>query len=253
MEAYQQRIYEHYLTGQRRGGDDRDARRHYLHAVIRRHLPPDRTCAIVDLGCGSGAFVHFLREAGYEHVVGVDASPEQIDAARAMGIPGVVLRDSSDWLLEQPDASCDVVISFDTIEHMGKAELLACADEVRRVLAPGGRWIVHTANAQGMFGAKVRWSDVTHEQAFTRESLTQIFSVAGFADASFHEDRPIVHGVKSAIRRFLYGLFRFVVRLYWIAETGEMADTQIFSQNILAVAVKGTRQDHTATGEGRAA
>jgi len=49
----------------------------------------DRSARILDLGCGHGAFIYFLREAGYTDVVGVDKSPEQVAEAKRLGIDGV--------------------------------------------------------------------------------------------------------------------------------------------------------------------
>jgi 2-polyprenyl-3-methyl-5-hydroxy-6-metoxy-1,4-benzoquinol methylase len=240
MEEYQKRIYQSYLSSQGRHSDDMEARRPYLQSIIHRHFPADRNAYIVDLGCGMGSFVHFLRSAGYTNVIGVDISAEQVAAAAKMGIRGIVQEDFTTWLHRCADASLDVAISFDTIEHMTKPELLACADEICRVLKPGGLWIVHTANAEGVFGGRVRWADLTHEQAFTRDSLGQVFAVSGFEHAAYYEDAPVVHGVMSFGRRAFYTLFRWAVRIYWIAETGERSNKQIFSQNILAISSKNS-------------
>ena len=41
-----------------------------------------------------------------------------------------------------------------------------------RALKPGGRWILHTANAESPFYGRVRYGDITHEQAFTQSRST---------------------------------------------------------------------------------
>ena len=69
-----------------------------------------------------------------------------------------------------------------------------------------------------------------------RESLTQLLSASGFADVQCFEDDPVAHGLKSAVRRTLWRVIRSGLRLYLMAETGEM--NAIFSRNLMAVAVK---------------
>ena len=47
-----------------------------------------------------------------------------------------------------------------------------------------------------------------------------------------------MHGAKSALRWLLWKGFRGVLRLYIAAETGDASNARIFSQNLLAVAIK---------------
>lgn len=46
-----------------------------------RHLPLDRSVAVVDIGCGQGSLVRTMVDAGYVNCRGIDISPEQIDLA----------------------------------------------------------------------------------------------------------------------------------------------------------------------------
>jgi ubiquinone/menaquinone biosynthesis C-methylase UbiE len=43
---------------------------------------------VVDLGCGSGAFTHLLRRAGYD-CVGLDISPKLVELGRRKRVPSV--------------------------------------------------------------------------------------------------------------------------------------------------------------------
>jgi SAM-dependent methyltransferase len=138
----------------------------------------------------------------------------------------------------QADASVDVVIAFDVIEHFTRDELLPFVDNVRRVLKPGGRWIIHVPNGESPFGGRMRYWDMTHELAFTRTSLAQLLLASGFAEVRCFEDEPVVHGAKSAVRWLLWKGFRGLLRLYIAAETGDAGRQHIFSQNLLAVARK---------------
>jgi len=157
-----------------------------------------------------------------------------VAAARHLGMEG----DLNAMLLAQPDASLDVVVTFDVIEHFTRNELLPFVDQVHRVLKPGARWIIHAPNGESPFGSRMRYWDLTHELAFTRTSLSQLLLSSGFSDVRCFEDVPVVHGAKSAVRWALWQGFRSLLRLYITAETGDASNAHIFSQNLLAVATK---------------
>lgn len=193
---------------------------------------------MLDLGCGHGALLHFAREAGYTSLQGVDGSSQQVEAARRLGIAGVEEGDLRAVLSAQPDVSLDVVVAYDVIEHFTRDELLPFVDEVRRVLKAGGRWIIHVPNAESPFFGAVRYGDLTHEMAFTRNSLAQLLLASGFSEVSCFEDEPVVHGGKSALRWMLWKGIRSLLRLYVAVEAGDAGGAQIFSRNLLAVARK---------------
>ena len=236
------RIYDQYVRGRAialapESIDGFAARAPYQRRVIRRHFPPARDAAVLDLGCGHGALLYFARREGYGNVAGVDRSPEQVAEARRLGIDGVSEGDLMETLGSLPADSQDVVVAFDVIEHFTREEILPFADEVRRVLKPGGRWIIHTPNAESPFFGRIRYGDITHEQAFTATSIGQLVYSCGFRSASFFEDAPVVHGVRSAGRYALWRVIRAGLRGYLAAETGSGGSAPL-SQNMLAVVVK---------------
>ena len=241
--VYRTRIYNNYVNARTttlapQSLDGLKPRASALRRLIQRHFPPDRQATVTDLGCGHGAIVHFARQAGYVNTRGVDGSPEQVAAARRLGIDGVVEGDLLDTLAKLPDTSQDCIVAFDVIEHFTRDELIGLVDEVRRVLKPGGRWIIHVPNGESPFAGRMRYWDLTHELAFTRTSIAQLMYSSGFSDVHSYEDEPIPHGVKSLIRLVLWKGFRALLRIYLAVETGDTGREAIFSQNFLTVAVK---------------
>ena len=210
----------------------------YLIKLIHAHFPVDRRSAILDLGCGHGALIHFAQREGYVNIRGVDRSPEQVGAAQRLGIEGVEEGDLLATLVAQTDGSLDVVVAFDVIEHFTRDELLGFVDQVQRVLRPGGRWIIHTPNGESPFCGRMRYWDLTHELIFTRTSIIQLLLSSGFSNVQCFEDAPIPHGLTSAVRWLLWKVIRSGLRLYLAAETGDTASSAIFSQNFLIVADK---------------
>ena len=238
---WRDRLYSSYVSsGQARVSDQKEAmfvdRRRYIERVIHRHFSVDKQTPILDLGCGHGAFVHVLRLNGYTSVQGVDVSQEQVNLARDLGIEGIIQGDMLKHLQQAESGSVGVVLLWDILEHLTRAESFVVLDEVFRVLRPSGRCVIHVPNAEGIFGMRMRYGDLTHEQGFTPSSASQLLTTVGFVRISAHEDKPIPHGVKSAARRLLWEVGTLGPRLLLAAETGGRGF--ILSQNMLVVAHK---------------
>ncbi len=243
MSLYRERIYNQYVHARQKSIapatlDGLKQRAPYINKLIKEHFPQERNISIIDLGCGHGAVVHFAHLNRYKNIRGIDYSGEQVAEAKRLGIEGVEQGDLMESLRSLPDSSQDVVIAFDVIEHFTKNELIPFVDEVFRVLRKRGKWLIHCPNGESPFCSKILFGDFTHELAFTRTSITQLLLASGFARVSSYEDKPVAHGLKSAVRRLLWQLFRLFLRLYLAAETGAGEKECIFSQNFLTVAVK---------------
>jgi 2-polyprenyl-3-methyl-5-hydroxy-6-metoxy-1,4-benzoquinol methylase len=239
---YRERIYDDYVKAASSALAPEtpaglEGRRPVLSRFIAGHFPPARDARIVDLGCGHGALLHFARQAGYTKVSGIDGSPAQVEAAKRLGIGGIRHGEALTLLATEPEASFDAVVAYDVIEHLTKDELVDMTDAVRRVLKPGGRWLIHAPNGLSPFVGVMRYGDLTHEQAFTPESLTQLFLASGFREASFHEDPPAVRGLTSAARAVLWRVVRCLMRCALVVETG-MPEYRVLTMNLIAVAVK---------------
>ena len=50
------------------------------------HRVPDRTAPVLDMGCGTGLAGKLLDQAGYDHIDGIDLSPEMLEKAAALNV-----------------------------------------------------------------------------------------------------------------------------------------------------------------------
>lgn len=243
-DGFRKRLYDTYLStsgyGRLNRADDEGYRSHgrVLRKILLPYLPAARDAVVLDIACGIGYTVEMLLGAGYGHVQGIDASPEQVAVAVSRGLP-VIEADALEHLGQTREAY-DVIVAFDFLEHLDHDELLAFLDASLTALRPGGRLIVKTVNASCIFGARSRYVDLTHELAFTEKSLRAAFTACGF--------RPLVVTGES-YRPFTFkGWIRWVparaVRALWkaylIAELAEEGFSIPTEFNLIGVAERVT-------------
>jgi len=106
---------------------------------------------VLDVACGEGYGSYMLAQAGATAVVGLDVDAAAIATAESrFAAPGVryLVGDATNLagvLATEPPF--DVVVSFETIEHVAVVELFL--DGIRAVLAPDGIAIVSAPNEPG--------------------------------------------------------------------------------------------------------
>ena len=204
--------------------------------IIHKCFPRDKQIRIVDLGCGIGGFLKVFYSEGYTNISGVDVSAEEVQIAHQFGLPQVIQSDIIEWLKQSGTQSFDIILFLDVLEHFSRQEVISILAETQRVLREEGRVIIHVPNAEGIFGSRIRYADITHEQAFTYNTLSQICRHSGFAHFDCFEDKPVVHNVTSFFRRMIWEVLTFPFRLLFAAETGTF--NVRLSQNILFKATK---------------
>lgn len=200
-----------------------------------RFLPKDKDARILDLGCGDGGLVYWLRLRGFVNVEGVDVGEEQIKGAKQLGISGVMLGDALSFLREKKNLYVTIV-ARDFLEHFTKEEIVELMPAVFESLRDGGVFIVQTINAENLLGSRLRHADFTHETVFTQDSIRQLLRVFGFSDVEVYPMRPVVKGLASLFRYCLWKLIECGFHAYLIIATGYYKG--IFTQDILCVAKK---------------
>ncbi len=136
-------------------------------------LPLARGRRVLDAACGEGYGSALLgRIAG--QVTGVDVAPEAVaHAVHRYGTANVRFVVGSCSALPLPDAAFDLVVSFETIEHLGaQREMLS---EFRRVLAPGGLLLLSSPNKPA-YAALGPARNEFHVRELTRDELAALLA-----------------------------------------------------------------------------
>ena len=189
----------------------------------RRWLPVDRSTPVLDIGCGPGLFVGYLRNAGFTNVTGIDRSATEVARAAKAGIAGVMHADAAEFLRDKNDAY-GVISVFNVFEHLMKVEILALLRSLHRALRPGGRILAVTPNGLSPFAGTTRYWDFSHETSFTPAAWRQLALVTGFQSPAFEEFGPIPHSFGGMVRSGLWRVVALCIQALAYVEVGGPRD-----------------------------
>jgi O-antigen chain-terminating methyltransferase len=147
---------------------------------LEHHLPLLRDHGpVLDLGSGRGEMLVMLRDAGVD-ASGVEADPALAGAASRRGLE-IVEGDAISVLREQPAGRWGAITAIHMLEHLDSAAILALFAEARRVLRPGGLFVVESPNPRNLrVGASEFWVDPTHRRPLLADTLEVFFKASGF-------------------------------------------------------------------------
>lgn len=141
---------------------------------------------LVDVGCGTGAYLAKMRELGWS-VIGVEPSADAALVAR--NELGLDVRTGTLEEAELCEGCADVVVMRMVLEHVRDPR--RTLTEVRRVLKPGGRLLLSVPNAgsleRRLFGRHwFAWELPRHLVHFTPASLKGLLCDAGLGPVRVH-------------------------------------------------------------------
>ncbi len=200
-------------------------------AALSRLSPGDR---VLDLGCGTGFLLNWIRRQPGVVAIGVDGSGTQLEIARR-NLPDVefICADGLEYL-RQHEESFDGIFCTDVLEHIPGTELcIEWVQAARAALRPGGFFVCRGPNGANLTGNYSRYIDLTHERSFTEKSILQLLEAAGLEDARV---MPVRAGsFKSGVRQQMETLLHRLV--FRICGQGNASE---FGLNVCAI---GFRHD----------
>jgi SAM-dependent methyltransferase len=167
---------------------------------------------VLDLGAGYGDFSKNIRAA---RRVAFDSNPGLANFVEAP--IDAQVGDVTD-LSRFADSLFDVVFASNLLEHLPWPELDRTVAEVRRVLAPDGRFILMQPNFR--LRPREYFDDYTHRTIFTDRSLPDFLAASGFT-VEHVEPRFLPLTMKSRLS-FGHALVPWYLRLPYRPLAGQM-------------------------------
>ncbi|MGH7953829.1 MAG: class I SAM-dependent methyltransferase [Limisphaerales bacterium] len=155
--------------------------------VVRPWLPQDAALPLVEMACGHGSFLHWLKSRCYVHITGVDSSAEQIEFARQVGVP-VEQDDVNRWLARQPKNHFGAIVAIDLVEHLPKDDFMELLHLAHSALLPGGSLILRLPNGDSPFVGMNLFNDITHVWTYTPNALNSLSQMHGFSATQFADE-----------------------------------------------------------------
>jgi len=172
---------------------DAASRRRTLNAAARWMARPDG--AILDIGCSSGYMIRdFQRRFPQASILGADTVPGPLKALAA-SLPGVPLLQFDLACCPLPDASIDVAVLINVLEHI--EDDAAATRQVWRILKPGGIAVVEVPYGPHLFD--VYDLQLLHHRRYETKAIEAMLRGAGFEILE-----------RSHLGFFLYPAFRAV-------------------------------------------
>jgi SAM-dependent methyltransferase len=175
---------------------------------------------ILEIGSGKGFLLNHMFKAGYD-IRGIDIDQKLIDEGKSLYL-GIPLEMASGDKIPFDDGIFDVVMSFDLFEHIRDSD--QHMREVKRVLKPGGFYILQTPNKYtNMIFEPIRHTKkfgISKAFGFLEDhcalhsylGLKKRFKKNGF-NIQFHKIPVVNDFFKQKIRKFLGGFGSTLIKI----------------------------------------
>jgi 2-polyprenyl-3-methyl-5-hydroxy-6-metoxy-1,4-benzoquinol methylase len=172
-------------------------------APLARRLSAD--ARLLDVGCGSGAFLDAVRADTGCHVQGVDVSHLAVETARRLY--GVDVFEGP--ITEAPfaDATFDAITAWWYLEHVAKPSEAVAG--MSRLLKPGGTCVIGVPNFDSLFAGRFRdkWYHLDcprHMCIWTPKTIRQLLAQHDLSVTRIYYDRS-PWGLLGSLQYYFYG------------------------------------------------
>ena len=181
--------------------------------------------SFLEIGCGRGHFLAYLREKGVTEFLGIDQDPALGKHVPAKLADHFRIVDVWEFLDDHSGARrFDRIVMLDVLEHFTAEDGVRMLRGLARILRPGGRIAVRVPNMSSPWGAQYQFGDLTHKAAYGPTSMRQLAEASGYDCIACYPHRQ-----RSPSRRFLDGIFHSLLsRLL-------MTPPEIWSANFFAI------------------
>jgi ubiquinone/menaquinone biosynthesis C-methylase UbiE len=166
---------------------------------------------VLDAACGVGYGSHFIAESGAESVTGLDIDDEALAyAQKHFQTQGVRFLKGDCTALPFEDSSFDVIVSFETLEHIRAADKVV--GEFARCLKPGGHLVASTPNRLAYSMGQLQKDDNPfHVNEMTLVEFRGLMSRHLTIEKVLHQSSTLAHVLAAHVQALDLALQRSLV------------------------------------------
>jgi 2-polyprenyl-3-methyl-5-hydroxy-6-metoxy-1,4-benzoquinol methylase len=201
------------------------------------HMPKEKDAKILEIACGMGHFLYFLKKNGYKNLEAIDLDPTNVKQCKTIGFNMVIESDMYDYINQLEDSSYDLIVMNDLIEHIPRKDIISFLNTLRMKLRDNGVVIVKTMNCNNIYGISGYFADFTHVMGYTPERMKHVSMLASFSKCNVYNlfVLPNMKYIDAFIKCFWKVIFNFKRMCFLL--NAKMSDG-VFSKNLLAILYK---------------
>lgn len=180
----------------------------YYKKNLLRYLPQNKERKIVDIGCGNGHMLYFLKKYGYINSSGIDINQENVEKCNHLN-----LHANKDDLFRylKKNKDLEVVIFNNVLEHFENKKIIKIINLALESLNSGGKLLIIIPNCSNMYGIITYFSDITHKSPLNERSFRNLLEKTEAKNYFFRNliIYPNIYILDSLLRLYQESIFIF--------------------------------------------
>lgn len=175
----------------------------------------NQTSKICDIACSNGDFLRFLKDKGYDNLIGVDLDEDSIKEAKKKN-PDISFEVQSlktfvDRSIKKHD-KYDLLTFLSIVEHLTQDDARMLMQSLPKLLNKDGIAFIKIPNAGTIYNNHWLFDDITHKGYYTVRSISQLIRSCGISDENFIvlNDKGITNGLIRKWRLPFIWLAQFI-------------------------------------------
>lgn len=181
----QQYWYSYFSEMWAEGYEDVLRRQYESYLPLIPRVPGGR---VLDIGCGAGEFLIFLKEHGIEGV-GIDLEAREVERARARGLE--VFQAEAIEFLKKTDEKFAAISLIEVVEHIPLEQVGPVLEAAAARLLPGGILILETINVRHPLAFDGFFMDPTHARPVPSDFLCFMMQWSGLQGVRVVYTNPV--------------------------------------------------------------
>ncbi len=161
----------------------------------------------LDIGCGRGEWLEKLSSSGFK-CLGIEINESMVRKCLEYGL-NILQGDALNILKSLPDNHYSLISIFHVIEHLDKNYLDKIFAECKRLLTPGGLFLIETPSIDNIIvSSKTFYLDSSHINKINPDNLVYSLEKSGFIFAKYYyiNSGPLYNAHPQNLTRVLNGI-----------------------------------------------